>query len=88
MSDLFDAMSAVQLDPQEHPDPYFAIKKVISDGDVVEEHTELLSSKSNPSEVGPRQIHLFKFNRGNKIVKYWDVTQQVSKDMPNAANAF
>ena len=87
-SDLLDTVNAVQKDPQKHSDPYFVVKKVISVVDMVAVHTELLSSKSNLGEGGLRQVHLFRFNRGNKIVKYWDVTQQVPQDMLNAANAF
>jgi len=34
-----------------------------------------------------RQVHLFRFE-GDKIVEYWDITQQVLLDMPNASGAF
>ena len=88
MDALFDAMAAVQQEAPKHSDPYFAVKKILADGDMVAVHTELLSSKFNPGEGGLRQVHLFRFNKDNKIVEYWDVTQTVEPDMPNAASAF
>ncbi|MDG7008526.1 MAG: hypothetical protein JRN06_09845 [Nitrososphaerota archaeon] len=51
-------------------------------------HTELLGSGSNPGAGGLRQVHLFRFGRGDKIVEYWDITQMVMPDMPNAENTF
>jgi predicted SnoaL-like aldol condensation-catalyzing enzyme len=60
---------------------------VIVDGDFVAVHTQLLNSKSNPTEGGLRQVHLFRFE-GNKIVEYWDITQQILPSMPNARGAF
>ena len=88
MDALFDAMTSVQQEAPAHPDPYFAVKQVLADGDMVAVHTELLSSKSKPSAGGLRQVHLFRFGKENKIVEYWDITQQVQTEMPNAANAF
>ena len=44
-------------------------------------------SSSNPSNGGLRQVHLFRFS-GDKIVEYWDITQQVPENAPNAAGAF
>ena len=61
------------------------IRQVIADGDVVAVHTQISSSK--PSEGGLRQVHLFRF-RGDKIVEYWDITQMVPENAPNAAGAF
>ncbi|HUL39049.1 MAG TPA: hypothetical protein VLU38_02055, partial [Methanomassiliicoccales archaeon] len=60
---------------------------IIAEGDLVAVHTQLLSSKGKPSEGGLRQIHLFRFE-GEKIVEYWDVTQQILASMPNAGGAF
>jgi predicted SnoaL-like aldol condensation-catalyzing enzyme len=60
---------------------------VLADGDFVAVHTELLSNKSKPSEGGLRQMHLFRFE-GEKIVEYWDITQQIMPSMPNAGGAF
>ena len=88
MDALFDAMSAAQQGGQGYPDPYLAVKKVLADGDTVAVHTELLASKSRPGEGGLRQVHLFRFNKDDKVVEYWDITQSVEPGMPNAANAF
>lgn len=88
MDALFDAMAAAQREEPKHPDPSFAVKSVIADGDVVAAHTEMLSSRSKPGEGGLRQVHLFRFGKDDRIVEYWDVTQVVQPDMPNAANAF
>jgi len=88
MDALFEAMASVQQEAPRYPDPDFAVKRILADGDMVAVHTELLSSKSKPAEGGLRQVHLFRFNKDNKIVEYWDVTQMVQPDMPNAANAF
>jgi predicted SnoaL-like aldol condensation-catalyzing enzyme len=88
MDALFESMAAAQQEAPRYPDPHFAVRKVLSDGDMVAAHTELLSSKSNSGAGGLRQVHLFRFGKGDKIVEYWDITQQVGPDMPNAANAF
>jgi predicted SnoaL-like aldol condensation-catalyzing enzyme len=68
-------------------EPSFSVKHVLADGDFVAAHTELLNSKSSPGEGGLRQMHLFRFN-GDKIVEYWDITQQVLPSMSNASGAF
>ncbi len=65
----------------------FAVKNLLSNRDTVAAHTELLFNKASPEEGGLRQVHIFRF-KGNKIVEYWDVTQMINKDMPNAAGAF
>ncbi len=88
METLFDSMAEAQRQAPKYPDPGFVIKAVLSDGDMVAVHTELLGSKSSPGKGGLRQVHLFRFGRGNKIVEYWDITQMVQPDMPNAAGAF
>ena len=82
------SQTSAQQEAPRFSDPYFAVKRVLADGDMVTVHTELLNSKSKPSKGGLRQVHLFRFNKGNKIVEYWDVTQVIQSDMPNAANAF
>lgn len=69
------------------PQANFQVKHILADGDFVAVHTELLANKSKPSEGGLRQVHLFRFN-GDKIVEYWDVSQMVTPNMPNAAGAF
>jgi len=87
MKELFEAMSEAQRD-MNYPDPSFSIRSVLADGNMVVVHTEMLVSKSKPSEGGLRQAHLFRFGRGNKIVEYWDISQFVDRDKPNAAGAF
>jgi predicted SnoaL-like aldol condensation-catalyzing enzyme len=88
MDALFNAMTSVQQEAPKYPDPYFAVKHVIADGNMVAVHTELLTSRSKPSEGGLRQVHLFRFARSDKIVEYWDITQQIEASMSNAAGAF
>jgi predicted SnoaL-like aldol condensation-catalyzing enzyme len=61
------------------------VRQVLADGDLVAVHTQLASS--NPSEGGLRQVHLFRFSK-DKIVEYWDITQFVPENVPNAAGAF
>jgi predicted SnoaL-like aldol condensation-catalyzing enzyme len=79
-------MAAKDLDTQ-NEEGEFTVKHVLADGDLVAAHTELLNSKSKPNKGGLRQVHLFRFE-GDKIVEYWDITQQVLLDMPNASGAF
>jgi len=88
METLTDAMIAASKDiGEQSTDPAFTVKHVLEDGDMVAVHTELLNNKSNPSNGGLRQVHLLRFE-GNKIVEYWDITQQILPDMPNARGAF
>jgi predicted SnoaL-like aldol condensation-catalyzing enzyme len=88
MEVLTDAMVAANKEGSaKYPEAEFAVKHVLADGDFVAAYTQLLSNKSKPNEGGLRQIHLFLFE-GNKIVEYWDVTQQVTPNMPNASGAF
>ncbi len=85
---LTDAMIAASKDMNTNStDSEFVVKNVLADGNLVAAHTEFLNSKSRPSEGGLRQVHLFKF-KDDKIVEYWDITQQVMPNMPNAAGAF
>jgi predicted SnoaL-like aldol condensation-catalyzing enzyme len=71
----------------QYPEAEFKVKHVLADGDLVAVHTELLNNKSKPIEGGLRQIHLFRFE-DDKIVEYWDITQQIMPSMPNAGGAF
>jgi len=88
MEALVDAMMAANREGRsKYPEAQFVVKQIIADGDLVAAHTQLLSSKSRPGEGGLRQVHIFRF-KGNKVVEYWDVSQMVTKDMPNAAGAF
>lgn len=71
----------------QYPEAEFSIKRLIEDGNLVAVHTELLSNKFRPNEGGLRQVHLFRFE-DDKIVEYWDITQQIPPNMPNGAGAF
>ena len=91
MKELIDAMIAVQKQGAEgilkgsKADFKLIIKQVLADGDVVAVHT--LLAGSNPKDGGLRQVHLFRF-QGDKIVEYWDITQDIPMNAPNAAGAF
>ncbi len=88
MDALTDAMAAANKEGiSQYPEAEFSVKHILADGDLVAVHTELLNFKSKPSEGGLRQVHLFRFE-GEKIAEYWDVTQMVLPDMPNAGGAF
>ena len=91
MDALTDAMIAVQKQGSSgilkgsQADFKLDIRQVLADGDFVAVHTQIAGSK--PSEGGLRQVHLFRFS-GDKIVEYWDITQMVPENAPNAAGAF
>ena len=91
MDALIDAMIAVQKKGAEgiiqgsKADFKLIVRNVLADGDLVAVHTQLSSSDAN--QGGLRQVHLFRFS-GDKIVEYWDITQQVLENAPNAARAF
>lgn len=87
MEALFDGMAAAQKGMGDYPDPSFVVRNILVDRDLVAAHTELLRNKTKPGDGGLRQVHLFRF-KGGKIVEYWDVTQMIQPEMPNAANAF
>lgn len=88
MDTLTDGMIAANKEMgSKYPEAEFSVRYVLADGDLVAAYTQLLSSKSRPSEGGLRQVHLFRFE-GDKIVEYWDITQQVLADMPNVSGAF
>lgn len=88
MENIINAMIAANnaYGPK-YPEAQFSVKQVLADGDFVAAYTQLMGSPTKPAEGGLRQVHLFRFV-GDKIVEYWDVTQQVMPDMPNAAGAF
>jgi len=91
MDALTDAMVAVQKQGSSgilkgsQADFKLVIRQVLADGDLVAVHTQIEGSK--PSEGGLRQVHLFRF-KGDRIVEYWDITQMVPENAPNAAGAF
>ena len=88
IEDLTEAMIEASKDlGAQNTEPEFTVKNVLADGEFVAVHTELLTVKSKPSEGGLRQVHLFRFD-GDKIVEYWDITQQILSNMPNASGAF
>ena len=88
MDDLTNAMIAVNEEgASKYPEAEFVIKHVLADGDLVAVHTQLLSNKSKPNEGGLRQVHVFRFD-DDRIVEYWDISQQVLPNMPNASGAF
>ena len=90
MDALINAIIAVQKKGSEgilkgsKADFKLVIRQVLAEGDMVAVHTQV--SSSNLSEGGLRQVHLFQF-KGDKIVEYWDITQQVPENAPNAARA-
>jgi predicted SnoaL-like aldol condensation-catalyzing enzyme len=75
-----------QMAPQ-NPDAEFKVKSILADGDLVVVYTQLFFDKAKPGAGGLRQAHLFRF-AGNKIAEYWDITQLLTPDQPNAAGAF
>jgi predicted SnoaL-like aldol condensation-catalyzing enzyme len=91
IKELIDAMIAVQKQGSEgiikgsKADFKLTIREVLAEGDFVAVHTQLAGSK--PSDGGLRQVHLFRFS-GDKIVEYWDITQFVPENAPNAEGAF
>jgi predicted SnoaL-like aldol condensation-catalyzing enzyme len=91
INELIEAMIAVQKQAAQGiikgstADFKFTIRQALAEGDMVAVHTQVSSSK--PGEGGLRQVHLFRFN-GDKIVEYWDITQNVPENSPNAAGAF
>lgn len=89
MDALLDSMAAVQREQSSRfRGPNISLRHVLEQGDVVAAHTEILFSKSDPGQGGLRQVHVFRFGDDDRIVEYWDVTQEIRQDMPNAANAF
>lgn len=84
-----DSMAAVQKEQSDDfAEPSINQRHVLEEGDTLAVHTQILFSKSDPAEGGLRQVHIFRFGAGDKIVEYWDVTQMIQKEMPHPANAF
>jgi predicted SnoaL-like aldol condensation-catalyzing enzyme len=85
---LLESMtSAFKEGTAKYPEADFKVVNFLVDGDAVMVHTQLLNRKESPEQGGLRQAHLFRF-KGDKIVEYWDITQQITPDMPNASGAF
>jgi predicted SnoaL-like aldol condensation-catalyzing enzyme len=88
MENIVDAMIAANKDyGPKYPEAKFAVKQVLADGDFVVAYTQLMASPTKPAEGGLRQMHLFRFE-ADKIVEYWDITQQIMPNTPNAAGVF
>jgi len=88
MADLTKAMvDANKQGRTQSPDASFTVRYILEDGNMVAAYTNLLSNKAKPAEGGLRQVHLFRFD-ADKIVEYWDITQQIIPDMPNAGGDF
>jgi predicted SnoaL-like aldol condensation-catalyzing enzyme len=91
MTELIDVMIAVQkqgsdgISKGSKADFRLKIRQVFAEGDIVAAHTQLSGSK--PSDGGLRQIHLFRFS-GDMVVEYWDITQFVPENAPNADGVF
>jgi len=85
---LTDAMIAASKDfSAQSSEMEFKVRQLLADGDFVAAYINVLNNKSEPGEGGLRQMHLFRFEE-DKIVEYWDITQQIMPNMPNAAGAF
>lgn len=88
MDALLDSMAAVQKEQgARFGKPNISLRHVVEDGDVVAVHTEILFGEEK-GKGGLRQVHVFRFGGGDKVVEYWDVTQMITPDMPFAGNAF
>ncbi len=88
MENIIDAMIAANKDyGPKYPQAQFTLKQILVDGDFVAAYTQLMASPTNPAEGGLRQVHLFRF-KDDKIVEYWDITQQIMPNTPNSAGAF
>ena len=88
METLTEAMIAAAGERSgQAPKASFRVSHLLADGDLVAAHTELLNDASDPGQGGLRQVHLFRF-KGDKVIEYWDVTQQILPSLPNAAGAF
>jgi len=88
MDTLTDAMISASKDmATQLSQPEFIIKHILVDGNLVAAHTQLFNYKPDPGKGGLRQVHIFRF-QGEKIIEYWDITQQILSSMPNAGGAF
>lgn len=84
---LFDSMMAAMKEKASKiSQPDFSVRYVLEDRDTVAVYTQLYN-RSKPEMGGQRQVHLFRFGE-DKIVEYWDITQQIGSSMPNVAGAF
>ncbi len=88
MENIIDAMIAANKDyGPKYPEAKFSLRFVLTDRDMVAAYTQLMANQNKPAEGGLRQVHLFRFE-GDKIVEYWDITQQIMPNTPNPAGIF
>jgi predicted SnoaL-like aldol condensation-catalyzing enzyme len=88
MENIVNAMIAANKDyGPKYPEAQFELKQVLADGEFVAAYTQLMASPTKPAEGGLRQMHLFRFE-GDKIVEYWDITQNIMPNTPNPAGSF
>jgi predicted SnoaL-like aldol condensation-catalyzing enzyme len=66
------------------PNKQLLVKNVLSDGDLVAVHSQIVLRPGEPSVA---TVHLFRFS-GGKIVEMWDIGQPVPTDSPNQDGAF
>ena len=83
-----DSMAAVQREQGEFTNANIILRHVVEQGESVAVHTQILFSKTDPGKGGLRQVHIFRFGGGDKIIENRDVTQVTLPDMPHAGNAF
>jgi predicted SnoaL-like aldol condensation-catalyzing enzyme len=91
MNELTYAMIAVQKQTPEgilkesKANFKLSIKQVIVEGDMIDVYAQMASLK--PSEGGLKQVHIFGFIT-DKIVEYWDITQNTAENASNGTEAF
>ncbi len=66
------------------PDTKIKVHHVVGDGDLVAVHSHVTMK---PGDAGVAVVHLFRF-RGDKVVEFWDVGQEVPKESPNKDGMF
>ncbi|MBX9392969.1 ester cyclase [Streptomyces sp. TRM72054] len=69
---------------QRFPDAKYDIKRVISEGDLVLVHSNVVMT---PGERGTAVFDIFRF-QGGKIAEHWDVVQNVSEASANGNDMF
>jgi len=88
MEKIINAMIVANKDYRpKYPEAQFSLKLVLSDGNFVAAYTQLVASPTKLDEGGLRQMHLFRFEN-DKIVEYWDITQNIMPNTPNATGSF
>lgn len=75
---------AMKENHEKFPNKKFLIKNVLSDGDLVVVHSNLIMKKGETELV---VFHMFRFNN-NKIIEMWDCGQAIPADCLNKDGAF